>query len=137
MPTGGARTIEVDMADNEFRPARVEVAAGEPVRFVFSNEGEATHDAVVGDEAAQAAHEDEMRAAEPEGDMGEDMGDDGGMAHGSDGGSDDEAGAITVEPGDTGELTHTFAAGDEVLVGCHEPGHYDAGMRLTIDVTAP
>lgn len=22
-----------------------------------------------------------------------------------------------------------------VLIGCHEPGHYDGGMRLMIDVT--
>jgi uncharacterized cupredoxin-like copper-binding protein len=122
--SGGARTVEVEMADNEFSPSQVEVSAGETVRFVFSNEGEATHDAVIGNEAAQMEHEDEMRAAESGGD-GMD-----GMGHG---GAEDE-GAVTVEPGATGELVHSFSASDEVLIGCHEPGHYGAGMRLSINV---
>ncbi len=122
-----ARTVEVEMADNEFSPDQVEVAAGETVRFVFTNEGEATHDAVIGDEAAQMEHEGEMRTAESDGDgMGT-------MGHGGSEDADDE-GAITVEPGSTGELMHTFSAGDEVLIGCHEPGHYDAGMKLIVDV---
>lgn len=137
--SGATRTVEVEMADNEFSPAQVEVAAGETVRFVFTNEGEVTHDAVIGDEAAQMEHEDEMRAAEGEGEGqgqgdGEGEGDGmGAMGHGGSGDAGDE-GAITVEPGSTGEVMHTFSAGDDVLIGCHEPGHYDAGMKLTIDV---
>jgi len=117
--TAGAdtsRTIEIEMQDNKYVPDTIEVADGETVRLVFTNNGDATHDAFIGDEAAQDDHETEMN-----GNMG---------GHGM-----DEAGAVTVEPGDTAELTHTFTAGDEVLVGCHEPGHYDSGMRLTIDVT--
>lgn len=49
---------------------------------------------------------------------------------------DDEAGegGITVEPGGTGELTHTFREGDELLAGCHQPGHYEAGMRVAINM---
>lgn len=121
----GVRTVEVAMVDNEFDPDRVAVAPGETVRFVFTNEGEVTHDAVVGDEAAQAEHEDEMRAVE------DDAG--GGMDHGAD--AEGDEGAITVEPGEAGELTHTFAAGDALLIGCHEPGHYDAGMRIDVEVT--
>ena len=58
------------MLDNEFSPDRVEVSEGETVRFVFTNEGQATHDAVVGDEAAQAEHEAEMRSAESESEHG-------------------------------------------------------------------
>jgi uncharacterized cupredoxin-like copper-binding protein len=125
---GGARTVEVVMTDNEFSPDRVEVAAGETVTFAFANEGAATHDAVVGDAAAQDDHEDEMRAAEAEDDEGMD-----GMGHGAEA-EDDEA-AITLEPGETGELTHTFAEGDDLLIGCHEPGHYDAGMRIDVAVS--
>ena len=111
------RTIEIEMQDNKYVPDTVSVDGGEPVRFVFTNNGEATHDAFVGDEAAQDDHEDEMND-----DMNE---------HGM----NDDTGAITVEPGKTGELTHTFEADDAVLIGCHEPGHYDSGMRLSIDVT--
>lgn len=113
----GVRTIEIEMQDNKYVPDTIEVADGESVRLVFTNTGEVAHDAYIGDEAAQDDHEAEMN------------GDDGGHHMGGD--SD----ALTVEPGDTAGLTHTFAADDEVLIGCHEPGHYDSGMRLTVDVT--
>lgn len=112
---GSARTIEIEMQDNEFVPAGISVGTGETVRFVFTNTGKATHDAFVGDEAAQDDHEEEMNG------------------HGGHGTGDD--GAITVKPGGTGELTHTFDADEDVLIGCHEPGHYQSGMRLNVDVT--
>jgi uncharacterized cupredoxin-like copper-binding protein len=125
-PSAGAgpRTVEIEMVDIAFKPGSVAVERGETVRFVFSNSGAATHDAVIGDQAAQDAHEEEMRAA---GQADDGMGD---MGHAS----TDEGGAITVEPGETGELTHTFSAGDQLLIGCHEPGHYDAGMKVSVDV---
>lgn len=44
------------------------------------------------------------------------------------------ADAVTGAPGKTGELTHTFKTGQAVLVGCHQPGHYTAGMKLAVDV---
>jgi uncharacterized cupredoxin-like copper-binding protein len=126
--TDDVRTIEVDMLDNKFSPDRIEVSTGQTVRFVFSNEGDVAHDAVVGDEAAQAEHEEEMRAAESES-RGAGPG---GMDHGSEG--EGQGGAITVDPGETGELTHAFPAGEGLLIGCHEPGHYDAGMKIAIDL---
>jgi uncharacterized cupredoxin-like copper-binding protein len=113
---GAERTIEIAMQDNKYVPDSVAVEAGETVRFEFTNDGEVTHDAFIGDEAAQAEHEEEMS-----GDMG---------GHGT-----GDTGAVTVEAGETGELTHTFEADEDVLIGCHEPGHYDGGMRLNIDVT--
>ena len=118
---GDARIVEVDMADNAFEPDTIDVAQGETVRFVFTNTGAVAHDAFIGDTAAQADHETEMRAADDD-------------AHGGGhGGSDDEA-AITVEPGDTGELTHTFDETGEIQIGCHEPGHYEAGMKIDVTV---
>jgi plastocyanin len=50
------RAVEIDMVDNAFEPAEVEVAAGETVRFVFRNTGAVVHDAVIGDEATQDDH---------------------------------------------------------------------------------
>ena len=38
-------------------------------------------------------------------------------------------------PGETGEITHTFAEGDDVLIGGHEEGHYAAGMRIMMNMT--
>jgi len=114
------RTVEVDMVDIAFEPDRLEVNAGETVRFVFTNRGEVAHDAFIGGADAQADHEAEMREADS---------DDG---HG--GGHDDDSDAVTVDPGDTEELTHTFAEAGTLEVGCHQPGHYDAGMKITVEV---
>lgn len=113
-----ARTVEVTMRDIDFDPAAITVEAGETVRFVFVNEGALVHDAFLGDEAAQAEHEREAR------EQGE-------QAHGhGEGGT-----AITVDPGERGEITHTFTEPGELIIGCHEPGHYDAGMRIRVTVT--
>lgn len=111
------RVVNVTMRDIAFDPAAVEVKAGETVRFVFHNEGQIRHDAFIGDEAAQAEHEKEMREAGSNGKDG----------HGGHG--------ITVEPGEIGSLTHTFEAGDVLIIGCHEVGHYAAGMKVAVTVS--
>jgi uncharacterized cupredoxin-like copper-binding protein len=124
--SSGTRTIEIEMRDIEFSPDEVQVEAGETVRFVFHNRGTVVHDAFIGDEAAQDNHEMEMRGGGvTDGDSG--------MDHGP---GDEEAaeGGITVEPGETGEFTHTFREGDELLIGCHQTGHYEEGMRLMVDM---
>lgn len=118
-----AKTIDVTMTDNEFTPDSFDVTAGQEVTFKFTNDGTVGHEAIVGDEEEQAAHEAEM--------SGDDSGD--GMEGMDHGGSDAEA--ITVEPGKTGELTTTFDDKGTVILGCHVPGHYDAGMKASITVT--
>jgi uncharacterized cupredoxin-like copper-binding protein len=109
------------MRDIAYSPDSVTVNAGETVRFVFTNKDEAVHDAFIGDEEAQDGHEMEMQ-------------DSADMGHG-DGHDGEDEGAITVDPGETGELTHTFEESGTVLIGCHQPGHYAAGMKLTVDVS--
>jgi uncharacterized cupredoxin-like copper-binding protein len=112
------RTVEIDMVDTAFEPDTLEVRRGETVRFVFTNEGKLPHDAFIGDPEAQDDHEADMRA------------DDDGHGHGED--SED---AVTVEPGDTGELTYTFEEDGTLEVGCHQEGHYELGMKVEIEVT--
>ena len=114
----GVRTVEVDMLDIAFRPGDLEVQRGETVRFVFTNRGKVTHDAFIGDKAAQDGHEREMRNGE-------------GGGHDAHGDDDD---AITVHSGDRGELTYTFDDPGTVEIGCHQPGHYSAGMKVLIGV---
>lgn len=111
----------VDIEQNEdpgmvFSPDTVDVATGETVTFRITNAGELRHEFTLGDEPTQEAHEEEMAA------MG------GGMA------MHDEPNAVAVEPGQTKELTWTFTERGEVLYGCHEPGHYAAGMIGTLTV---
>ena len=102
------------MKDIAYEPTSVAVRAGETVKFVFRNEGQIVHDAFIGDEAAQGEHEKKMR--EHAGKMGDEQG-------------------IKVLPGKTGSLTHTFKAGDALVIGCHETGHYAAGMKMTVAVS--
>jgi uncharacterized cupredoxin-like copper-binding protein len=83
------------------------------VTFVVTSAGSAEHEFYLGDETAQAEHEQDMMS--------------GGMAHG------DPAG-ISVKPGETKDLTYTFAEAGETLAGCHVVGHYGGGMKAAITV---
>ena len=111
---GEDRTIEIEMRDIAFSPDKVDVRAGEKIRFVFTNTGQLTHDAFIGDAAAQEKHEKDMR---------------GGHDHG------EGADAISVRPGKKAQLVHTFDRAGQVLIGCHEPGHYTGGMKVTVNVS--
>ena len=113
------KTIEVKMTDNEFTPGSFDVATGEKVTFRFTNDGKIAHEAILGTEAEQAAHGAEMAA-------GTSME---GMNHGG------AAEGITVKPGKTATLTQTFDTDDTLIIGCHVPGHYEAGMKATVNVT--
>ena len=110
------RTVEIEMRDIEFSPTTVDVEKGETIRFLFTNSGAVTHEAYVGDAAAQEDHADEMESM-------------GGMDHGGD------AEVLTVKPGETGELSYVFDEAGTVQIGCHEPGHFEAGMVLDVEVS--
>ncbi|HVW34928.1 MAG TPA: cupredoxin domain-containing protein, partial [Acidimicrobiia bacterium] len=117
------RTVDIEMRDIAYSPNAVTVQAGETVRFVFHNAGQIRHDAFLGDAMAQDEHEHEMRSETSASMSGsKDMKSDHGVG-------------ILVDPGATGEITHTFQKGDQLLIGCHEAGHYAAGMRITITVS--
>jgi len=120
-PQAEARDVHLSMVDNAYSPSTVDVEEGETVRFIFHNDGSVKHDAVIGDAATQDMHEQEVRAA-GEGAVAADA-----MSHGP-------VPAITIEPGQTGELVHTFDEAGQMIVGCHEPGHYDAGMQIAVAV---
>lgn len=108
------RTITVSMTDElRFEPDAFTVAARETVRFVVTNEGQSTHEFLIGDEAAQADFEEAMQDE---------------MHHETDAG-------VSLAPGESGTFDYTFdQAGADLLAGCHEPGHYDGGMVATITV---
>ena len=111
---GADRTIDVEMRDIAYSPTSVDVRVGETVRFNFKNTGQVTHDAFIGDATAQDAHEKEMREGHAD--------------HGGD------KNAVSVKPGKSASLTHTFDRPGQLLIGCHEPGHYTGGMRITVNV---
>jgi|SRR5215207_365063 len=109
-----ATRIDVKLTDNlRIEPASMSVPAGVPVTFVVTNTGAIDHEFFLGDGDAQSDHEEEMAM--------------GGMTH-------DEPEGIGLRPGETKELTYTFAEAGMTLAGCHVPGHYDAGMKAQITV---
>lgn len=111
------RTVRVRATDElAFEPAVVEVRAGEVITFEVENTGKLPHDFTLGDEDVQEEHAREM----------EEMGAD--MAH-------TDPNAMTIDPGETGSMTWRFVEPGDVLYGCHQPGHYDAGMVGVIEVT--
>ncbi len=110
-----ARVVEVEMRDIAFAPTAVDVRAGEKVRFVFKNTGQVVHDAFIGDQPAQDVHEKEMR---------------GGHGDHEKGGN-----AVSVKPGKTAQLTYTSDRPGQILIGCHQPGHYTGGMRAAVNIT--
>ena len=113
----GGRTVDVEMHDIAYSPTSIPVHAGETVTFVFHNMGQTQHEAFIGDAAAQADHEKTM-------------------ASGAAGGMSDMGGnEVKVEPGKTASLSHTFKPGETLLIGCHEPGHYAAGMKVALTET--
>lgn len=116
IPSAAATRIEVTLTDSlKIEPAAMTVPAGVPVTFVVTNSGTTDHEFYLGDEEAQAEHEKEMAEM-------------GGMTH-------DEPEGIAVEPGETKDLTYTFAEAGETLAGCHVVGHYGGGMKATITVS--
>lgn len=121
------RTIEVEMSEFAYSPSDLTVQAGETVRFVFTNSGAAPHEAILGSMHVQEEHEAEMA----EGGMADDH--DEGM---EDDGHEGEIPSISLDAGESGEIIHTFTAAEELMLGCHIPGHWDAGMQATVNVTA-
>jgi uncharacterized cupredoxin-like copper-binding protein len=114
-PADADRIIEIEAKDDfTFDPAEISVAVGETVTFRVANTGNLPHDFTIGDEAVQDEHEEEMR---------------GGEMHGG-----DDPNAVFLEAGETKDLTFTFTEAGTLIVGCHVPGHYVAGMRGSLTV---
>lgn len=111
------RTVKVDMTDNmRFNPSRVVVRQGETIRFVVKNSGQLKHEFVLGTEKELKEHYEVMKKF-PE------------MEHA-------DPNMVTVAPGKTGGVIWQFTKGGRVDFGCLQPGHYDAGMKGAVLVTA-
>jgi uncharacterized cupredoxin-like copper-binding protein len=122
----GGRTENIDMTDNAYSPSTLKAAKGETVTFHFNNKGHLVHEAIIGDEAAQDEHAMEMSSRSGASGMS-------GAEHG--GGHEGGPNALSLEPGKSGDLTYTFDDAGTFIIGCHEPGHYEGGMRVTVTVT--
>lgn len=113
------RVIEIEASDDfAFDPPAVTVQVGETVTFRVTNVGAIPHDFTLGDQAMQDTHDAEMA------EMGGEM-----EMH-------DEPNVFSLEPGETKEMTWHFTAAADLQYGCHQVGHYAAGMKGALTVEA-
>lgn len=111
------RTVNIVMDDAmRFIPAHLTIRQGETVRFQVKNSGKIEHEFVLGTERELKEH-NELMEKFPE------------MEH-------DEANMVRVAPGQSGEVIWHFTKTGEVHFACLIPGHFDAGMKGKIRVSA-
>jgi uncharacterized cupredoxin-like copper-binding protein len=108
------RTIKISMLDDfAYSPARLKLSRGDVVTFEIVNKGTLMHEFVLGDKDYQVMHEEQV----------------------ADGGHHTQMrNGLSLGPGASGALTWRFTESGEVLYGCHEPGHYSAGMVGKVSV---
>ena len=112
-----SRTVNIEVSDAmRFNPATIEAQQGETIRFVVKNNGQLSHEFVLGTEKDLKAHNEVMKKYPH-------------MEH-----ADDNM--LTVAPGKSGELLWKFTQTGVVDFACLHPGHYDAGMKGAVTVAA-
>ncbi len=102
-----------------FIPDQLTAKVGETIAFVVTNPNDIAHEVYIGDMADQMAHHathmalpsDQQQLATHYG-MG-----------------------LFLDPHGTGVFTYHFATAGQVFLGCHLPGHWEAGMRAVVTVS--
>jgi uncharacterized cupredoxin-like copper-binding protein len=111
------RTIRIKMSDTmRFSPEKIEVRQGETVKLVMKNDGKLMHELVIGTQKVLDEHAALMMKFPN-------------MEH-------DEPYMAHVAPGKTGEIVWTFNRAGTFDFACLIAGHYQAGMKGRIVVSA-
>jgi putative spermidine/putrescine transport system substrate-binding protein len=114
-PKEAARTVTVIMNDSmRFSPDRIEVRAGETIRFVLQNHGQLRHELVLGEPDALRKHA-AMMLMMPD------------MIHSG-------PNMASLAPGENSQLVWKFTRAGFVAFACLQPGHLDAGMKGGVTV---
>ena len=114
-PKEAARTVTVIMNDSmRFIPDRIEVKAGETIRFVLQNHGQLRHELVLGEPDALRKHA-AMMLMMPD------------MIHSG-------PNMASLAPGENSQLVWKFMRAGFVAFACLQPGHLDAGMKGGVTV---
>ena len=110
------RTVDIVMTDNmQFTPNKLQVRLGETIRFKVANQGKVMHEMVIGTAKELAAHAEMMKKFPN-------------MEH-------DEPYMAHVSPGKREDIIWTFNRPGRFEFACLVAGHFDAGMKGSIDVT--
>ena len=114
-PDKVSRTVDVSMDDTmRFNPSHISVKRGETIKFVVRNDGKVKHEMVLGnmkelkEHAALMQKFPEMEHADPN--------------------------QLSVEPGKSGEMVWQFTRTGKFDFACLQPGHFEAGMKGSINV---
>ena len=114
------RNVVIELDDSRrIEPANWQARQGEALRLIVVNTGQTTHELVVGPARDIAAHANSMIES-------------GSGKH--DHGNAIAIKAVSVEPGKTATLLYTFDEPGEWAMACFEPGHYEGGMKGTVEV---
>ncbi len=109
------RTITIEMRDTmRYTPADIQVKQGETLRFIVKNLGKVKHELSLGTEKELLEHLAQMKKF-PD------------MEH-------DEPSKLTLAPGKEGQIIWQFTKAGSVNFACLMPGHYEAGMKGTVQV---
>jgi len=141
------RTIDIVMRDNSYQPQRIQVRAGETIRFRVRNAGELLHEFNIGTAAMHQQHQREMQVMFESGMMSATSKDamasmdhskmpgmnhssmeHGSMNHGAIPMRHDDPNAVLVNPGQTEEMIFKFTKSAALEFACNVPGHYESGM---------
>lgn len=102
-------TVPVTTLDTmRYQPADFSFKRGQTVKFVVTNKGQLAHEFGVGTLEEQKAHAEMMKSM-PD------------MKH-------DDPSVVVIDPGETRELIWRFTNRGTFQIGCHVPGHFEAGM---------
>ena len=107
----GTVTVRLDVEHSHFAPTHVVVRRHTTVRFVVVNHDPIGHELIVGDAAVHALHATGTEAAHAP-----------------------RPGEVSVPPNSRATTTFMFHDVGTVLYACHLPGHFEYGMKGTVEV---
>jgi uncharacterized cupredoxin-like copper-binding protein len=118
-PSKPARLVPVTMRETDdgrmvFFPAKLDVKAGEQVRFKITNAGKADHEFMLDTVAHNATHKLAMEKHP-------------GMEH-------DDPNGKSIPAGQSADVLWKFSKPGTFEFACLVPGHYEAGMHSTVVV---
>ena len=112
----GLQIVTIDAKEFKFIPSELHIKAGK-TKFILVNVGETTHELVVY-ESSKKDIVDKAELAEDEKTIGKNV-----LFEIND-----------LAPGKSGESDILNLKEGSYVMGCHVPGHYEAGMKGTIDI---
>ena len=113
--TAAIRNVVIELNDGmRFNPGTWQAQQGEVLRLIVVNTGKVKHELVVGQAKELAEHAQAMRQAKS--------------------GHHHHDNAVSVQPGQSSVLMFTFDKAGEWGMACFEPGHYEAGMKGSVQV---